>query len=58
MFGFIPKWKIRDVQRSANVATDWVAHHTKKGMCESDWIKHFQFSLVRILNKDGLLAPP
>ena len=51
----IPNWRLR-VVRSTNAAADWIAVQTKKGMCLSDWLRHHPFSLVGILNKDGLPA--
>ncbi|XWS33374.1 hypothetical protein CRYUN_Cryun22dG0076600 [Craigia yunnanensis] len=53
----IPNWKLSLVRKSANAAIDWVAVQTKKGICMSNWLRQVSFSLVGILNKDGLSAP-
>ena len=58
MLELIPNWKLNVVKRSANAAADWLAVQTRLGMSMSDWRGHLPFSLVGILNKDGLPAPP
>ncbi|XVE77715.1 hypothetical protein DITRI_Ditri13aG0085300 [Diplodiscus trichospermus] len=44
--------------RKANSAADWVASQTITRKCCQDWVSRPPSSLVHILNKDGLLAPP
>ena len=58
MLKIVPNWKLMVIRRNANAATYWIAVHTRKGMCMADWIRHRLFSLVGILNKDGLYVPP
>ena len=58
MLRMTPDCKIEVVGRNVNMATDWVATQTSKGMCQSGWSRSLPFSLVEILNKNELLAPP
>ena len=50
------KWS--KVSRVANKAVDWLANHVKKGMCLENWVILPPSSLVHILSRDGLPAPP
>ena len=52
--GFECKW----IARSTNHAADWIAKQVRKGMSYSNWVNMPSSSLVHILNKDGLPAPP
>ena len=51
-------YKVVLITREENAATDWVARNSRKGMCMSGWDRQLPLSLVRILDKDGLPAPP
>ena len=46
------------INREANAVADWVARNSSRGMGMSGWVRHLPLSLVRILDKDGLTAPP
>ena len=52
--GFECAW----ISRKANQAADWVAKQVKKGVCLSNWVGLSPSSLVHILSRDGLPAPP
>ena len=46
------------VNRTTNATADWIAIQIRLGMSMSVWNGHLSLSLVGILNKDGLRAPP
>ncbi|XVF87940.1 hypothetical protein PTKIN_Ptkin19aG0009000 [Pterospermum kingtungense] len=52
--GFRCSW----VSRKANVVVDWLSQLVKKGMCSIGRVLIPPSSLVHILDKDGLPAPP
>ena len=54
----MPECKIKLIIREANVMADWLAGNAKKGMCMSENERHLPSSLVRVLDKDSLSAPP
>ena len=54
----IPEHQVVVIKRSANVAADWAAKFALKEMCNLGWIHLPPSSLVHILDKDGLPAPP
>ena len=58
MLKLVPCWRFNVVHRSANAAADWIAVQTRLGMNMSVWNGHLPLSLVGILDKDGLPAPP
>ncbi|OMO57441.1 hypothetical protein COLO4_35386 [Corchorus olitorius] len=47
------KW----INRKANMATNWVATNTRKGICSSDWALRPPSQLLHIFDKDGVSAP-
>ncbi|OMO68594.1 hypothetical protein COLO4_29558 [Corchorus olitorius] len=46
------------IRRSGNAAAHWAASEAVKGMCHSGWLRLPPSSLVFILDKDGVPAPP
>ena len=48
------KW----IARKANQAANWIAKQVRKRMSYSNWVNLPPSSLVHILSRDGLLAPP
>ncbi|OMO50989.1 reverse transcriptase [Corchorus capsularis] len=50
--------KMRWISRTANQAADWVACQARKKMCPEGWVDQPPSSLVYILSRDGLPAPP
>ncbi|XVE54155.1 hypothetical protein DITRI_Ditri03aG0057900 [Diplodiscus trichospermus] len=50
--------KVRLVSRKANKASDGLAVQARKRLSFCEWQMPLPTTLVGILNKDGLLAPP
>ncbi|XVE75500.1 hypothetical protein DITRI_Ditri12bG0098400 [Diplodiscus trichospermus] len=48
----------RLVSRKANRAADWLAVQARKGLSFCEWQMPLATTLVGIMNKDGLPAPP
>ncbi|KAM1170259.1 hypothetical protein ACFX1X_021051 [Malus domestica] len=46
------------VSRSVNLTANRLASRSNTEMCGYTWINHPPYSLVHILNKDGLPCPP
>ncbi|OMO80574.1 hypothetical protein COLO4_24033 [Corchorus olitorius] len=49
---------IKWITRSANKAADWLSQQLKRGLSISNWVNCPPTSLVNILSRDGLPAPP
>ena len=54
----IEEKKIKLVRRLASKAADWVATQSREGMCPVGWLQLPPSSLVNILSRVGLPAPP
>ena len=54
----IPDYKVVLITIEANATANWVVRNSRKMMCMSGWDRQLPLSFVKILDKDGLLAPP
>ena len=54
----IKEKEVRLIRRAANMAADWVATQSKEGMCPTGWLGQPPSSLVLVLSRDGVPAPP
>ncbi|OMO70992.1 reverse transcriptase [Corchorus capsularis] len=54
----IPVKKFKWIRRTCNAAAHWATSEAVKGMCNLGWLRLPPSSLMFILDKDGLPAPP